>query len=325
MKILIIQTAFIGDVILATALIEDIRQSHPQAEIHFLLRKGNESLLEHHPHLQKIWIWNKKQKFKSQIQIIRQLRKQQYDLTLNLQRYFSSGIFSLFSKSKRIIGFNKNPLSTFFTESKPHEFVPGIHEIDRNHALISSLVHSPAQRPKLYPTAQHWAQTSQYKTHKYIVMAPTSVWFTKQWPVHKWIQLCSEAPSDFHIFLVGAPADTTICQQIATQSQNFNVHVLTGKLSLLHTAALMADAHLNIVNDSAPLHLASAMNAPVAAIFCSTSPTFGYTPLSDKKYIIQANSALDCHPCGIHGHKTCPKQHYRCAEDIATRQILSLL
>jgi heptosyltransferase-2 len=78
----------------------------------------------------------------------------------------------------------------------------------------------------------------------------------------------------------------------------------------------MSKAVRNYVNDSGPLHLASAMNAPVTAFFCSTVPSFGFGPLSDDSEIKETTEKLDCRPCGIHGFKTCPKGHFKCGKGI---------
>ena len=78
----------------------------------------------------------------------------------------------------------------------------------------------------------------------------------------------------------------------------------------------MEGAAMNYVNDSAPMHLASAVNAPVTAVFCSTVPAFGFTPLSQNARVVETDVALDCRPCGLHGYKSCPKGHFRCAETI---------
>jgi len=78
---------------------------------------------------------------------------------------------------------------------------------------------------------------------------------------------------------------------------------------------------MNYVNDSAPLHLASAMDAPVTAFFCSTVPAFGFTPLSDRSAIAQIDYELDCRPCGLHGYKACPKGHFKCAHDIRIEHV----
>ncbi len=87
----------------------------------------------------------------------------------------------------------------------------------------------------------------------------------------------------------------------------------------------MKYAKMNYVNDSAPLHFASALNAPVAAIFCSTVPEFGFTPLSENSKIVQTNMVLKCKPCGLHGYKAFPLGHFKCANTISTYQLLNCL
>ncbi len=117
-KILIIQTAFIGDVILATPVIEAIYTQNPSIKIDMLVRKGNEGILKNHPKINKLWIWDKKNhKSKNQWRLIREFKKQQYDVIINLQRFMSSGLFTVFSGAKQTIGFDKNPLSFRFTNN----------------------------------------------------------------------------------------------------------------------------------------------------------------------------------------------------------------
>jgi heptosyltransferase-2 len=87
----------------------------------------------------------------------------------------------------------------------------------------------------------------------------------------------------------------------------------------------MKDAAMNYVNDSAPMHFASAVNAPVTAVYCSTIPSFGFGPLSDIKYIVEIKEPLDCRPCGLHGYKACPRGHFHCAWHITDDQLLATL
>jgi len=96
-------------------------------------------------------------------------------------------------------------------------------------------------------------------------------------------------------------------------------------LSFLQSAALMKDATMNYVNDSAPLHFASAVNAPVTAVYCSTVPAFGFGPLSEKKFIVETKEFIECRPCGLHGYKACPQKHFNCAHTIVDDQLLSVL
>lgn len=326
MKFLIIQTAFIGDVILATALVEKIRRFYPDADIDFLLRKGNESLLKAHPSIRKTLIWDKKGgKYKNLWRLLGQVRQEQYDIVVNCQRFAASGFLTAFSGAKKTIGFSKNPFSLFFDQSVPHRIgagnsrfgLPYWHEVDRNLSLVDHLTDQQPQKPRLYPSEQDYAQAQAFANgQKYVCMAPTSVWFTKQWPAEKWVELIQAIPADIHIFLLGGPDDAPACLQIQTLAGANNVHNLSGKLNLVASAALMEGALMNYVNDSAPLHLATAVNGPVTAIFCSTIPEFGFTPLSDLHYIWQATTPLPCRPCGLHGHRQCPKGHFRCAFDI---------
>lgn len=315
-KLLIIQTAFIGDVILATALIEKLGAFYPNLEIDFLLRKGNESLLQGHPRLNEVLIWDKKGgKYVNLFKTWRRIRKNNYDVVINLQRFLSSGLLSAFSGASRIIGFDKNPMSVFFNDRFPHEISidkQSPHEVERNHQLIKSLTDDRVVNPKLYPLMKDFALVRE--SENYVTISPTSVWFTKQWPAEKWIELINRLPQDDKIFLLGAPGDKEACHHIADASKHPRVIVKAGTLSLLQSAALMKGATMNYVNDSAPLHLASAMNAPVTAIFLSTSPTFGFTPLSDISMVCETSVDLPCRPCGLHGKKACPEGHFKCAE-----------
>jgi heptosyltransferase-2 len=87
----------------------------------------------------------------------------------------------------------------------------------------------------------------------------------------------------------------------------------------------MAGALMNYMNDSAPMHLASAINAPTTAIFCSTIPAFGFGPLADDRAVIESDQKLACRPCGIHGSKDCPEKHFDCAEKISVKSLVARL
>lgn len=315
-KVLIIQTAFLGDVILATPLIENIHQQFPHAQIDFLVKKGNESLFKEHPILHQTYLFDKSQKRKSLLALVRQIRKEGYDLVLNLHRFSSSGLLTILSGAKETRGFSKNPFSFLFSKRFPHHLENGTHEVDRNLALISDLVSEPMRRPQLYPSIADFQTTANYKTANYYCLAPASVWYTKQAPPAVWQYLIEKHDEENHVFyLLGGPDDEELCASIQSTSQRVNVINLAGKLSLMQSAALMKDAKRNFVNDSGPLHLASAMNAPVTAFFCSTVPAFGFGPLSDDSSVIEVND-LACRPCGLHGHKACPKGHFQCGNGL---------
>ncbi|TDN40640.1 glycosyltransferase family 9 protein [Hymenobacter sp. UV11] len=353
---LLIQTAFIGDVILATALVEYLAAHEPGAPLDVLVRRGNEGLLAGNPHIRRVLIWDKKdKKYPNLLRLLRQVRQAKYGRVVTLQRFASTGFLTAFSGAAERVGFAENPFSRFFTRREPHVIGDGTHEVERNLSLIkndklksknepvgdnnnsiiaggkgksfnSSFLIFNSTKPCLYPTPADEAAAAPYAAvGEYICLAPTSVWFTKQYPEEKWLELLAALPPHLPVYLLGGPPDTAACEQLAQAAGRPGLVNLSGKLSLPASAALMRGALLNYVNDSAPLHLCSAVDAPVCAIFCSTVPRFGFGPLSTFSRVVEHPGPLACRPCGLHGHARCPLGHFRCALEIETPQLLAAL
>ncbi len=322
-KILVIQTAFIGDAILATSVLEKLHERFPNAQIDYLIRKGNESLFKEHPFIHKLYVWNKKgNKYKNLLKILTEIRKEEYLYVFNLQRYFSTGVLTVFSGATAKIGFDKNPLSRYFTRKFKHDMKSGKHEIERNHQLIQSITDANPAMPRLYPSRNQFKKVEKYKKSAYVCISPASVWFTKQLPAKNWIELIKALEKDYKIYLLGGPDDKNLCEKIRLDAESPKTFNLAGKLSLLESAALMKDAVMNYTNDSAPMHLASSMNAPVTAVYCSTIPNFGFGPLSDDSFIVETGKELSCRPCGLHGRRSCPQKHFECAHSITVEGLL---
>jgi ADP-heptose:LPS heptosyltransferase len=321
-KVLIIQTAFIGDVILATPLITELAKKYPTIEIDFLVRKGNESLLLNQPNIQTVYTLDKKQsKFKQIKHFVKTFRHNKYDEIINLHRFTSSGIISILSNAKKTVGFDKNPLSFFYSIKIKHEIGNGEHEIVRNLKLIEHHGCSLLAQPSLLPSEKDFNSVKKYKNKTYVCLAPSSVWYTKQLPKEKWIELINGFTDNELIYLLGGPNDKNLCKEIITNSNNSNCVNLSGELSFLQSSALMVDAKMNYVNDSGPLHICSAMNAPVTAFFCSTTPLFGFGPTRENGKVIESKEKLACKPCGLHGYKTCPKGHFKCGYNIDLKNV----
>ena len=325
-KILIVQTAFPGDVILATALLESLRRDLPESKLDILVRKGNETLFHSHPFVGHVFVWEKsKHKWRNLFSLLTEIRKEKYDLLINLQRFASSGILTVLSGASETRGFIKNPLSNFFSKKYPHTIGDGQHEIERNHTLISDLTKGKTALPRLYPSPSDTEMVGKLKTNSYICIAPGSVWFTKTFPKAKWIEFIksyrNKYPSEI-IYLLGSQSEVELSDSIVLECANDGVINLSGKLSFLQSAALMKDAKMNFVNDSAPMHLASSMNAKTTAVYCSTIPAFGFGPLAERSIIIETEEKLDCRPCGLHGFNKCPEGHFKCAQEIKVQRLI---
>ena len=352
-KILVVQTAFIGDVVLATALVESLHQQYPQAAIDLVVRKGNESLFNEHPFINELIVWDKKQhKYLNWLSILKKIRAKKYDVLINVQRFAATGLWTILSSANTTIGFDKNPFSFLFTHKVKHDVVAlnqnisvsEVHEINRNHALTHSLGALTLVMPKLYPTTSDYEKIKLYQAEKYITIAPASVWFTKQFPLTAWVSFINELKFEGPIYILGGPTDKALGDKIinevisldskalnATSTTPTNstastkIINLSGALGFLASAALQQKAVINYVNDSAPMHFCSAVNAPVVAIYCSTIPAFGFGPLSTNSFIVETQQKLSCRPCGLHGKKHCPLGHFNCAQSIENAQLIAPL
>jgi len=315
-KILVIQTAFLGDCVLATAILESLHNAYPEAALHFLINAQHKGLFVEHPFLAKLWLWDITKKYKSLFQLIKDVRAEGFDAVINLQRYAATGLITLFSGAKFTAGFDKNPMSQYFTWAAPHAFKANWHETDRNFELIKPLGCQPA-KPSLYPTASDTEAISHLIKPTFITIAPYSVWATKTWPEEKWLELIERFAVSTTVYLLGGNSEKDRCEILKEKSQNHRQIVnLAGKLPLLQSAALMKGAAMNYCNDSGPVHLASAMNAPVTLVYCSTTPLLGFGPVSDVSFVVQSNLDLLCRPCGITGKSECPLGHFLCANSI---------
>jgi len=298
-----------------------LHQYFPSASLSILVRKGNETIYDNHPYLKEVLIWDKKKdKTKNLFKLLFKIRRNKYDCIINCHRYASSGFLTGFSGARHKAGYKQTPFAYLFDTTVKHQIGNGSHETERYNQLIEDFTDTKTFKPALYPSGTDFEKVKKLSSGSYVCMAPASVWFTKQLGANKWVELCNKTGNNTTIYLLGAPGDRDLCESIKAKSTHKDIRILAGELSLLQSCALMKTAKMNYVNDSAPLHLASSVNANVTAFFCSTVPEFGFGPLSDYAKIIQVEK-LECKPCGLHGYKACPLTHFKCSELININKV----
>jgi len=291
------------------------------------VRKGNEALLNNHPYLNQVLIWDKtKRKFPHLVSMAFRVRRQHYTHVINIHRFASSGFITWLSGAGYRAGFDKNPLSFCYTRKVKHVISEPysthfVHEVNRNQQLIEDITDSAPAMPALYPHTKDQEVAAAYAGKPYVCISPASVWHTKQFPATRWATLIQKLPENLHIFILGGPGDKPLGDEIVALSERANMTNLCGKMNYLQSVALMRGAQMNYTNDSAPLHFASAIDAPLTAVFCSTVPAFGFGPLRQQARVAEVGK-LYCRPCGLHGRKTCPEGHFKCAMDIPDEQLL---
>lgn len=330
MKILIIHTAFIGDIILATPLIRAIKEGLNDCEIHALVNPTAAPVLENNPYLAKIILFDKRGKdsgLGGLLKIGAKLKAEKFDIVFSPHRSFRSATLAGISGAKTRVGFASS--AGAFLYNKRVRYNRNVHEIERNLSLARAAgIETSDNRPKVYPSERDKAAVNRLikkiavqPEHPCVALAPGSIWATKRWPADYYKKLAQLLiANDIQVFLIGGTADQSLGRKIAAgnEDQIFN---MAGQLSLLQSAELLARCKVLISNDSAPMHLATAVGTPVIAIFGPTVPAFGFYPTGSKDQVIEKQ--LACRPCGMHGGNHCPIGTHACMQEISPEKVFS--
>jgi heptosyltransferase-2 len=328
-RILIIQTAFIGDVILTTPLAKNLKQVFPRSHLSFLLIPETKNCLENNPHLDEILVYDKRKKWGlgEFLRLLNKIKNREFDLAIIPHRSLRSALLAYLSGIKQRVGFDKSAGSVLLT--RKIAYLDNVHEVDRNLSLLSDLGSEFKDTSlELFPSSEDYNYVRKLldeygirENHKLICIAPGSVWPTKRWLPERFAevaQLLMERAGAKVVFL-GSEDDRKLCESIKDLMRE-KPPVLAGKTNILQSAALISMCKVVLSNDSAPVHMASAMKKPVVVIFGSTIPEFGFGPYGVDHLVIQ--KGMDCRPCGIHGKIKCPQKHFRCMREITTEEVL---
>lgn len=327
-NILIVQTAFIGDVILITPLIRAVAELYPQAKIDVIVVAEEAKLLENNPYLNEVIVDSKRDNtFLSLFQLIKQIKSKHYDLVISPHSSFRTHLILYLSKIPERIGFNRGSAKWMLTKRIEHPVGP--HKIVKNLGLLKPLSDREFDlQTELFPSdkdkqkAEILLQPLSEKT--IIAVAPGSIWQTKCWQLKSYITLCRKLiDSSYGIVLIGGESDKHLCDEIedAIGKDNANLINLAGVTNLLESADVIKKCSLMICNDSGAMHIANAMKTRVFAFFGPTVQRFGYYPYRQGDRVFEVD--LECRPCGSHGSKKCPQKHHNCMQKIEVEPVFA--
>ncbi|MCU5773531.1 putative lipopolysaccharide heptosyltransferase III [Erwiniaceae bacterium BAC15a-03b] len=306
-KILLIKLRHHGDMLLTTPVINALHQRYPQAIIDVLLYAETRPILQAHPAIGEIHAidrnWKKLggwQRFKHEMAVATHLRSRHYDVVINLADQWLSAIITRLSGASVRIGFDfekrRNPLWQFC-----HNYlVP----TDNHHQLHTAEQNLSALQPLNIPVAgvhasmhysdSDWQHTkhllAQQFSQPYIVIQPTSRWIFKCWEDDKMAEVIDQlARPGLKVVLTAAPdaKEQAMIDNILSLCKSGDVVSIAGKLTLTQLAALIAHARLFIGVDSAPMHMAAALNTPCIALFGPTKLQF-WRPWGENNQVIWA-------------------------------------
>ncbi|HEV7594972.1 MAG TPA: lipopolysaccharide heptosyltransferase II [Gemmatimonadaceae bacterium] len=328
---LVIQTSFLGDVILTTPLIRELAKRGP---VDVLVTPEGAAVLANNPDLRTVIRYDKRGTYGSALNLwstVRELRNRRpYDAAYLAQGSFRSGLLAVMTGAKQRIGFASSTGSALYTHQMPYR--PDRHHAERLWSLAMSECADPPLhdqiRPRVYPsdedrlTVDRILRQAGSLEDPFVALAPGSAWGTKRWPYY--VELARKTSQQARIAIIGSKSDAPIAAEISAAVPDGCVINAVGELSLLGSAELIGRAQAIVTNDSAPQHLASAMGTPTLTIYGPTVPEFGFGPLAER-HAVAGLDGLSCRPCDRHGPQRCPLGHWRCMRELGPEYISSLL
>ncbi len=323
-KILVIQTAYLGDVILSTPFFRALAQVFPDAQVDALTVPQTKIVFQHSPAVHRVWTLDKSTVFRKTaglFRLVRSLRSEHYDASFSLQLHATASFLMAAAGIRTRVGFRRQKGLT-------HPVTPpkGLHMRRRYLTLLSPFTDRTFDDRTELRWSEAEEQTADAVTASLrraggplVGLAPGSVWPTKRWPESHYAALARILSAEgMNLTAVGGPEDRSLCASVLDGTGSRSVNC-AGALSVLESAAVLSRLDVLVTNDSAPLHMADAAGTDVIALFGPTVRRFGCAPWRPGDEILEQD--LACRPCSRHGGRRCPERHFRCMIDTTPESV----
>lgn len=328
--LLVIRLSSVGDVLLTTPILRLLRQHCPRARIDFLVKAGYADLLRAHPCVDRLILYDEDQPWWQTLQTLRQTR---YDIVLDLHRTLRSRLVYFGLSAAHKLAYNKRwgrralLVRLGWNTLRAMTPVPELYAAPLRRLGITAPV--PALEMTLTPESRGVAR--EYLRQVFpvglrspvLAVAPGARWATKRWPVERFASVAEAlaASRGAAVVILGGQEDRQLAQELR---HRLRMPVLdsTGQLSLMQTAALLQRCRLLLSNDSGLMHMATALQVPVVAVFGPTVQEFGFYPFRARARVVSA--ALACRPCSTKGSACCPRGHHQCMQQVTSTQVLAV-
>jgi heptosyltransferase II len=327
-NILIIQTAFPGDAILTLPFIQELKKKHPESLIDVICIPATEEIFSASSQVNSVIVLEKRGKHKSILSFIkftRELKSKNYEVVYSPHRSFRSALISLSLSAKESYGFENSSLPFAFNKVVKYDY--SAHEVKRNLQLFGEEYSGEKWKilPEIVIPEESRKKVSKFlkdnNIDKFISIAPGSVWETKKYPVEYFKKIVQHfVSSKIKAVLIGGNSDKALCEDVKKENDK-DVFITAGDFSFIDSIELLKKSSLLICNDSAPTHLGVCADIPVLTIYCSTIPGFGFYPYNSKSDYVSYDDLI-CKPCGIHGFKVCPLDHFNCAKQLSLDMVI---
>ena len=317
MKILIIHTAFIGDIVLSTPLIQKLKDLYPKSEIDYLTLPTNQSVLYNNPNLNEIILYDKKGKdkgIKGFLKVLKILKQKKYDYAVIPHRFIKSILLAKLAKIPDIVGFDVATGSSLLDKKVHYDMKK--HEVER---LLNLVGYEGKKIPvRIYPAKENFVKIEKMltisgytgkKEQKLILVAPGSQRPEKMWPIEKYREVIQKLKKNENYF-IGITGSKSEKELPLNFEKDKNVIDFRGEISLVEFGALISKADVVVGNDSSPIHIASGFEKPfVIGIFGPGKRSLGFFPWTEKSNVIEDNEFYE------NNIVTIPKKQHKYKKD----------
>ncbi len=334
-KILIIRFSSMGDIILTTPCVALIRKHFPNAEITYATKSVFAELLFQNPNIDRLVVYQN-QTLRELARSIQPSTEQYFDLVIDLDNKLRSRLLNYYIKKKRCLRYKKPYLKrwmlvyfkiNFFRKilSVAWQYMDTLKYLGIQPEFIKPQV--AIRKPNIFELLNKKHDLSK---NILISFAPGAKWFTKRWPLDKFIQVSEHLLNESKVVIcfLGGGDEIQMKEKIdrkympALRKRKGKVYNLIGKLSLQETSFIISKSKIMLTNDSGLMHIASAFEVKIIALFLSTVAEFGFMPFGKESQKKVISYSLSCKPCDHKGLNECPKQNFKCAEMITPKEVI---
>ncbi|GAB6062342.1 glycosyltransferase family 9 protein [Deferrisoma palaeochoriense] len=325
MKVLLLRFSSLGDVVLATAAVEALRADRPDVEVHVLTKPAFREIFLTHPGVAGCVDWDPEEGI---VALARKIRRERYDWIVDLHGTLRARALRALTPGARWTRYRKGTLRRRLAVwLRNPDLLDDTHVVDRYIAALGRLgVRRTRRLPRLYPGEAHRGRVSELLAAagwdgdaRLVALAPGARWPTKAWPEEHWRALAGRLQGGGALpVVVGGPEDRELADRILAGGRGAN---LAGRTTILETAAALAWCEALVTNDSAPMHMATAVGTRVVALFGPTVRGFGFYPLGPADTVVERE--IPCRPCSLHGRIVCPSGPRTCLDSIRPEEILA--
>jgi len=331
-RVLIIRLSSIGDVVLATPVIRNLKEKYPDCKIDFLVKSRYYDLLKSNPLLNKVFCLKDGGGIPALTAILKEIKQVRYSLILDLHRNLRSRIINIMSRKEKSIGYKKPKLKRWFLIHFKKNYYNDIHTITQLYlkALEEYGVDQKNICPELFPDETLtkkvtflFEENDIHENERIIVFVPGAGMMTKEWPIEYYSALGKLLFKAYNpkIIVLGNEKDKEKAEILRDEFKE-NLLSLAGMTTLLEAAAIIKKANLVVTNDSGLMHISQAMDVPSVAIFGPTVKEFGFFPQRIHSPVIETE--LYCRPCSVFGSNRCKKEHFKCMKEISPDHVFQV-